>query len=74
MAVLRTQGVGVSALLVSALWLLALLVLLMVCILHKRRQSEGTYRPSAEERKQAEGAGPERPVLALPLPKEERLI
>uniref|UniRef100_A0A3B4DWX5 Crumbs homolog 3b n=1 Tax=Pygocentrus nattereri TaxID=42514 RepID=A0A3B4DWX5_PYGNA len=68
------QEVNVSALLVSVLWLVALVMLVMSCILHKRRQTEGTYQPSAEERKQAESGKPERPALTLPLPKEERLI
>ncbi|KAF1394910.1 hypothetical protein PFLUV_G00006030 [Perca fluviatilis] len=40
----------------------------------KKRRMEGTYMPSAEERKQTASAGSEKPGLPLPLPKEERLI
>lgn len=54
--------------------LAALATVLMVCVLCRKRKTEGTYRPSAEEQKQAEGQGPEKPGLPLPLPKEERLI
>lgn len=64
-------------------WLLpvALLVLmaltLLSCAFRKRRHLEGSYQPSQEEKKQArhqQQHGAERPGLALPLPKEERLI
>uniref|UniRef100_A0A3B4A178 Crumbs homolog 3b n=1 Tax=Periophthalmus magnuspinnatus TaxID=409849 RepID=A0A3B4A178_9GOBI len=43
----------------------------LFCVLKKKRQTEGTYRPSAEEQSGAKG------VVApdtLKLPKEERLI
>ncbi|XP_062395866.1 protein crumbs homolog 3b [Sardina pilchardus] len=68
----------------------ALLILtaltLLTCVLRKRR-AKGTYQPSHEEKKQTrhqsnqhqhqhqnQHHGAERPGLALPLPKEERLI
>ncbi|XP_060755574.1 protein crumbs homolog 3b [Neoarius graeffei] len=54
--------------------LVALCTALMTCVLWRKRKTEGTYRPSAEERKQAESQGSEKPGLPLPLPKEERLI
>lgn len=54
--------------------LAALATVLMVCVLRRKRKTEGTYRPSAEEQKQAEGQEPEKSGLPLPLPKEERLI
>uniref|UniRef100_A0A667YV56 Crumbs homolog 3b n=1 Tax=Myripristis murdjan TaxID=586833 RepID=A0A667YV56_9TELE len=58
----------------GALSLFSLGLVLMLCVIRKKRRLEGTYRPSAEERKQAMAAGPEKPGLPLPLPKEERLI
>ncbi|KAL6110377.1 uncharacterized protein ACO6RY_19469 [Pungitius sinensis] len=57
----------------TVLSLLSLALLLLLCVIRKKRRTEGTYRPSAEERKQV-GSGSERPGLPLPLPKEERLI
>ncbi|KAG7270782.1 hypothetical protein CRUP_019422 [Coryphaenoides rupestris] len=54
--------------------LLSLVLVMIMCVLRKKRRLEGTYRPSAEERKQAGAPGPEKPGLPLPLPKEERLI
>ncbi|KAG7316107.1 hypothetical protein KOW79_020973 [Hemibagrus wyckioides] len=54
--------------------LVALPAVLMVCVLCRKRRTEGTYRPSAEEQKQAESQESEKPGLPLPLPKEERLI
>uniref|UniRef100_A0A4W5R8B4 Crumbs homolog 3a n=1 Tax=Hucho hucho TaxID=62062 RepID=A0A4W5R8B4_9TELE len=48
----------------------ALLVWLF-CVARKRRQTEGTYRPSAEEQT---GASSVETPDALKLPKEERLI
>ncbi|KAI5089749.1 crumbs-like 3b [Silurus meridionalis] len=56
------------------LLLLTLVTLLIGCMLRRKRKTEGTYRPSAEEQKQAESQEPEKPGLPLPLPKEERLI
>ncbi|KAM3864431.1 protein crumbs homolog 3a [Diretmus argenteus] len=43
----------------------------LLCVVKKKRQTEGTYRPSAEE--QSGTRGVETPD-ALKLPKEERLI
>ncbi|XP_056263901.1 protein crumbs homolog 3a [Pseudoliparis swirei] len=59
-----TVTLGVLAIVLAVLgWLL--------CVVKKRRQTEGTYRPSAEEQSGACGmAAPD----ALKLPKEERLI
>ncbi|XP_076609125.1 protein crumbs homolog 3a isoform X2 [Chaetodon auriga] len=43
----------------------------LLCVVKKKRQTEGTYRPSAEEQSGASSvAAPD----ALKLPKEERLI
>ncbi|TDH15926.1 hypothetical protein EPR50_G00014380 [Perca flavescens] len=58
----------------SVLSLLSLALLLLLCVIRKKRRMEGTYMPSAEERKQTGSAGSEKPGLPLPLPKEERLI
>uniref|UniRef100_A0A3Q3IH00 Crumbs homolog 3b n=1 Tax=Monopterus albus TaxID=43700 RepID=A0A3Q3IH00_MONAL len=58
----------------TTLSLISLSLLLLLCVIRKKRRMEGTYRPSAEERKQTGAAGPEKPGLPLPLPKEERLI
>lgn len=63
-----------SALVPTVLSLLSLALLLLLCVIRKKRRLEGTYRPSAEERKQTGAAGSEKPGLPLPLPKEERLI
>ncbi|KAM6913640.1 protein crumbs homolog 3a isoform 1-T2 [Lycodopsis pacificus] len=59
-----TVTLGVLAIVLAVLgWLF--------CVVKKRRQTEGTYRPSAEEQSGARGvAAPD----ALKLPKEERLI
>lgn len=65
---------SVSGLFMPVLFLLTLALVLFSCVLHKRQQMEGSYQPSAEEHKQAKNHGVERPGLALPLPKEERLI
>ena len=54
--------------------LLSLALVMVMCVLRKKRRLEGTYRPSAEERKQVGAPGSERPGLPLPIPKEERLI
>ncbi|KAK2919242.1 hypothetical protein Q8A73_003613 [Channa argus] len=54
--------------------LLSLTLLVLLCVIRKKRRMEGTYRPSAEERKQTGAAGSEKPGLPLPIPKEERLI
>ncbi|XP_035032480.1 protein crumbs homolog 3b [Hippoglossus stenolepis] len=67
---------AVSAFISAALSLISLTLLLLLCVIRKKRRMEGTYRPSAEERKQTGVAGSEKPglPLPLPLPKEERLI
>ncbi|XP_037545015.1 protein crumbs homolog 3a [Nematolebias whitei] len=59
-----TVTLGVLAIVVAVLgWLF--------CVVKKKRQTEGTYRPSAEEQSGARSvAAPD----ALTLPKEERLI
>uniref|UniRef100_A0A672ZRJ0 Crumbs homolog 3b n=1 Tax=Sphaeramia orbicularis TaxID=375764 RepID=A0A672ZRJ0_9TELE len=62
------------ALVCAVLSLLSLALLLLLCVIRKKRRMEGTYRPSAEEKKQTRAGGPEKPGLPLPLPKEERLI
>lgn len=72
MQVLVSPVVSVSA--CAVLSLLTLTLLLVLCLIKKKRRMEGTYRPSAEERKQTGTAGSEKPGLPLPLPKEERLI
>uniref|UniRef100_A0A673VSR1 Crumbs homolog 3a n=1 Tax=Salmo trutta TaxID=8032 RepID=A0A673VSR1_SALTR len=43
----------------------------LFCVVRKKRQTEGTYRPSAEEQT---GASSVETPDALKLPKEERLI
>uniref|UniRef100_A0A3B4F604 Crumbs homolog 3b n=1 Tax=Pundamilia nyererei TaxID=303518 RepID=A0A3B4F604_9CICH len=58
----------------TALSLLSLTTLLLLCVIRKKRSMEGTYKPSAVEKKQSRSAGCEKPGLPLPLPKEERLI
>ncbi|XP_008293321.1 protein crumbs homolog 3a [Stegastes partitus] len=59
-----TVTLGVLAIVLAVLaWLF--------CVVKKKRQTEGTYRPSAEEQSGARSvAAPD----ALKLPKEERLI
>uniref|UniRef100_A0A8C4NQI9 Crumbs homolog 3b n=1 Tax=Dicentrarchus labrax TaxID=13489 RepID=A0A8C4NQI9_DICLA len=64
----------VSVFVSTVLSLLSLALLLLLCVIRKKRRMEGMYRPSAEERKQTGAAGSEKPGLPLPLPKEERLI
>ncbi|TMS15505.1 Protein crumbs-like protein 3 [Larimichthys crocea] len=59
-----TVILGVLAIVLAVLaWLL--------CVVKKKRQTEGTYRPSAEEQS---GASSVTAPDALKLPKEERLI
>lgn len=65
---------AVSVLVSTVLSLLSLTLLLLLCVIRKKRRMEGTYRPSAEETKQTGASGSEKPGLPLPLPKEERLI
>ncbi|KAM8845990.1 protein crumbs homolog 3a isoform 1-T3 [Spinachia spinachia] len=71
-----TTGPNIAAIVAPTVTLGVLAVVLAVlgwllCVVKKRRQTEGTYRPSAEEQSGARGvAAPD----ALKLPKEERLI
>lgn len=65
---------SVCALLSTVLSLLSLSLLLLLCVIKKKRKMEGKYRPRKEEHKQTGAACPEKPGLPLPLPKEERLI
>uniref|UniRef100_A0A3Q1BNA8 Crumbs homolog 3b n=1 Tax=Amphiprion ocellaris TaxID=80972 RepID=A0A3Q1BNA8_AMPOC len=65
---------AVSAFVSTVASLLSLTLLLLLCVIRKKRRMEGTYRPGLEERKQMRTAGSEKPHLKLPLPKEERLI
>lgn len=55
---------------ILALIMIGVLVFLL-CMVRKKRQTEGTYRPSAEEQT---GARSVEAPNALKLPKEERLI
>lgn len=70
------QGPNIAAIVAPTVTLGVLAIVLAVlawllCVVKKRRQTEGTYRPSAEEQSGAHGvAAPD----ALKLPKEERLI
>ncbi|XP_028268879.1 protein crumbs homolog 3a isoform X3 [Parambassis ranga] len=60
-----TVTLGVLAIIITAL------LVWLFCVVKKKRQTEGTYRPSAEEQSGARSvAAPD----ALKLPKEERLI
>lgn len=62
----------VSALFFAVVLFLGLTLLLLLCVIKKRM--EGTYRPSAEEKKPSRAGGSEQNGLPFPLPKEERLI
>lgn len=70
------NGPNIAAIVAPTVTLVVLAVVLGVllwlfCVVKKKRQTEGTYRPSAEEQSGA------RSVVApdtLKLPKEERLI
>ncbi|KAK5856187.1 hypothetical protein PBY51_007799 [Eleginops maclovinus] len=72
----KTDGPNIAAIVTPTVMLGVLAIVLAVlgwllCVVKKRRQTEGTYRPSAEEQSGAHGvAVPD----ALKLPKEERLI
>ncbi|XP_043090812.1 protein crumbs homolog 3a [Puntigrus tetrazona] len=70
------QGPNIVAIVVPTvvLGVLAILTAVLVflfCVVKKKRQTEGTYRPSAEEQT---GARSVETPDALKLPKEERLI
>ncbi|XP_069005056.1 protein crumbs homolog 3a [Embiotoca jacksoni] len=71
----NATGSNVAAIVVPTVTLGVLLIVLAVlaffCVVKKKRQTEGTYGPSAEEHSGSRGvAAPD----ALKLPKEERLI
>ncbi|XP_034448672.1 protein crumbs homolog 3a [Hippoglossus hippoglossus] len=71
-----TNGPNIAAIVAPTVTLGVLAIVLAVlawlfCVVKKKRQSEGTYRPSAEEQSGVHSAAaPD----ALKLPKEERLI
>lgn len=71
-----SPGPNIAAIVAPTVILGVLAIVLAVlawlfCVVKKRRQTEGTYRPSAEEQSGARSvAAPD----ALKLPKEERLI
>lgn len=72
----RFQGVNIAAIVAPTVTLGVLVIVLAVLawlflVVKKKRQTEGTYRPSAEEQSATScTAAPD----ALKLPKEERLI
>ncbi|KAK2833344.1 hypothetical protein Q5P01_017233 [Channa striata] len=72
----NTSNVNIAAIVAPTVTLGVLLIILAVlgwlfCVVKKKRQTEGTYRPSAEEQSGTRSvAAPD----ALKLPKEERLI
>ncbi|XP_070780031.1 protein crumbs homolog 3a [Enoplosus armatus] len=72
----NTAGPNIAAIVAPTVILGVLAIVLAVlgwllCVVKKKRQTEGTYRPSAEEQSGASSvAAPD----ALKLPKEERLI
>ncbi|KAF1379607.1 hypothetical protein PFLUV_G00177800 [Perca fluviatilis] len=72
----NTAGPNIAAIVAPTVTLGVLAIILAVlgwllCVVKKKRQTEGTYRPSSEEQSGAHGvAVPD----ALKLPKEERLI
>ncbi|KAF6727722.1 crumbs-like protein 3 [Oryzias melastigma] len=72
----NTTGPNIAAIVAPTVTLGVLAIVLGVlgwlfCVVKKKRQTEGTYRPSAEEQS---GACSVAPPDALKLPKEERLI
>lgn len=72
----NTGGPNIAAIVAPTVTLGVLAIVLAVlvwlfCVVKKKRQTEGTYRPSAEEQSGTRSvAAPD----ALKLPKEERLI
>ncbi|XP_070704242.1 protein crumbs homolog 3a [Pempheris klunzingeri] len=72
----NTAGPNIAAIVAPTVTLGVLAIVLAVlgwllCVVKKKRQTEGTYRPSAEEQSGVRSvAAPD----ALKLPKEERLI
>ncbi|KAL4659212.1 hypothetical protein GN956_G3511 [Arapaima gigas] len=74
-SVTSPEGPNIAAIVAPTVTLgllaIVIVVVLFFCVIRKRRQTEGTYRPSAEEQTGARGVqAPD----ALKLPKEERLI
>ncbi|XP_072531329.1 protein crumbs homolog 3a [Salminus brasiliensis] len=69
------QGPNIVAIVVPIVVVLALVVagvlVFLFCVVKKKRQTEGTYRPSSEEQT---GARSVEAPNTLKLPKEERLI
>ncbi|KAM8723987.1 protein crumbs homolog 3a isoform 1-T1 [Acanthopagrus schlegelii] len=70
------QGVNIAAIVAptvifGVLAIVAAVLAWLFCVVKKKRQTEGTYRPSAEEQS---GASSVVAPDALKLPKEERLI
>ncbi|XP_019949712.1 protein crumbs homolog 3a [Paralichthys olivaceus] len=72
----KSNGHNIAAIVAPTVTLGVLAIVLAVlgwlfCVVKKKRQTEGTYRPSAEEQSGVRSvAAPD----ALKLPKEERLI
>ncbi|KAK2893743.1 protein crumbs homolog 3a [Channa argus] len=72
----NTSQLNIAAIVAPTVTLGVLVIILAVlgwlfCVVKKKRQTEGTYRPSAEEQSGARSvAAPD----AIKLPKEERLI
>lgn len=69
------QGPNIVAIVVPIVVILVVILVaalvILFCVVKKKRQTEGTYRPSAEEHT---GARSVEAPNALKLPKEERLI
>uniref|UniRef100_A0A3Q0RAS5 Crumbs homolog 3a n=1 Tax=Amphilophus citrinellus TaxID=61819 RepID=A0A3Q0RAS5_AMPCI len=73
---LNTTGPNIAAIVaptvtLGVLALVSAFLVWLFCVVKKKRQTEGTYRPSAEEQS---GARSVTAPDALKLPKEERLI
>ncbi|XP_073350231.1 protein crumbs homolog 3a [Pagrus major] len=71
-----TNGVNIAAIVAptvifGVLAIVSAVLAWLFCVVKKKRQTEGTYRPSAEEQS---GASSVVAPDALKLPKEERLI
>ncbi|XP_026180543.1 protein crumbs homolog 3a [Mastacembelus armatus] len=72
----NTHGSNIAAIVAPTVTIGVLAIILAIlgwvfCVVKKKRQTEGTYRPSAEEQSGVRSvAAPD----ALKLPKEERLI
>ncbi|XP_049331719.1 protein crumbs homolog 3a [Astyanax mexicanus] len=70
-----TQGPNIVAIVVPIVVVLVLVItgglIFLFCVVKKKRQTEGTYRPSSEEQS---GARSVEAPNTLKLPKEERLI